>query len=133
MAELQGLGAQLSEAERAGVEIIAVSPDSNEHSQQVADGLHLAYRFVSDRDLAVTRRYGLVHVRAGPGGQDVPRPANVVPSGCEPVRMSCMFGVSPRPFTTPPFSVSAVSLVILFLPCSSATSFAMTTPLAFCQ
>ena len=78
MAELQGLGAQLSEAERAGVEIIAVSPDSNEHSQQVADGLHLAYRFVSDRDLAVTRRYGLVHVRAGPGGQDVPRPATVV-------------------------------------------------------
>jgi hypothetical protein len=25
---------------------------------------------------------------------------NFVPSGCEPVRMSCMFGVSPRPLTT---------------------------------
>ena len=36
---------------------------------------------------------------------------NAVPSGCEPVRMSCRFGVSPRPLTTSPFSVSAVSLV----------------------
>jgi|SRR5215467_9210649 len=78
MAELQGLGAQLSEAERAGVEIIAVSPDSNEHSQQVANGLHLAYRFVADRDLAVARRYGLVHAGAGPHGEDVPRPATIV-------------------------------------------------------
>jgi hypothetical protein len=36
-------------------------------------------------------------------------PAIAVPSGCEPVRMSCWFGVSPRPLTTSPFSVSAVS------------------------
>ena len=41
MAELQGLGAKLSEAERAGVEIVAISPDPNERSQQVADGLKL--------------------------------------------------------------------------------------------
>jgi peroxiredoxin len=78
MAELQGLGAQLSEAERAGVEIVAISPDSNEHSQKVADGLGRAFRFVQDRELAVTRRYGLVHPGGGPGGQDVPRPATVV-------------------------------------------------------
>jgi len=78
MAELQGLGAQLSEAERAGVEIIAVSPDPNERSQQVAEGLRLGYRFLADRDLAVTRRYGLVHAGGGADGQDVPRPATVV-------------------------------------------------------
>ena len=78
MAELQGLGAQLSQAERAGVEIIAISPDPNERSQKMADGLHLAYRFVADRDLAVTRRYGLVHAGGGPDGQDVPRPTTVV-------------------------------------------------------
>ena len=66
MAELQGLGAQLSEAEQAGVEIVAVSPDPNERSQKVAEGLRLGYRFVVDRNLAVTRRYGLVLVRAGP-------------------------------------------------------------------
>src|SRR5262245_5237022 len=78
MAELQGLGARLSEAERTGVEIIAVSPDSNEQSQKVADGLRLGYRFVTDGDLAVTRRYGLVHAGRGGDGRDVPRPATVV-------------------------------------------------------
>jgi peroxiredoxin len=78
MGELQGLGAALSEAERIGVEIIAISPDPNERSQKVAEGLRLGYRFVSDGDLAVTRRYGRVHAGAGPNGQDVPRPATVV-------------------------------------------------------
>jgi peroxiredoxin len=78
MAELQGLGAALDEAERAGVEIVAISPDPAERSQQVADGLRLGYRFVADRDLAVTRRYGLVHTGAGPDGADLPRPATVV-------------------------------------------------------
>jgi len=33
---------------------------------------------VADPDLAVARRYGLVHVKGGPEGQDVPRPATVV-------------------------------------------------------
>jgi peroxiredoxin len=74
----KGLGAELSEAERAGVEIVAISPDPNERSQKVADGLRLRYRFLADPDLAVTRRYGLVHAGAGPGGQDLPRPATVV-------------------------------------------------------
>jgi peroxiredoxin len=78
MAELQGLGAALSDAEQAGVEIVAVSPDPNERSQKLAEGLRLGYRFVADRDLAVTRRYGLVHPGAGPKGEDVPRPATVV-------------------------------------------------------
>src|SRR5438874_1082583 len=78
MSELQGLGAKLSEAERAGVEIVAVSPDPNEHSQKLAEGLRLGFRFVADRDLAVARRYGLVHGGGGPEGQDVPRPATVV-------------------------------------------------------
>src|SRR5712692_9986149 len=55
-----------------------------------------------------------------------------IPAGSEPVRMSCMFGVSPRPLTIPPFSVRAVSLVILACSeCRSATLFATTTPLAF--
>ena len=78
MAELQGLGAALSEAEKAGVEVVAVSPGPNERSQKVAEGLHLGYRFVADRDLAVTRRYGLVHAHGGPNGEDVPQPATVV-------------------------------------------------------
>src|SRR5215831_325211 len=75
MAELQGLGAQLSEAEKVGVEIVAISPDPNEQTEKVAEGLRLGYRLLSDGDLAVARRYGLIHARGGPDGQDVPRPA----------------------------------------------------------
>ena len=45
-----------------------------------------------------------------------------------------MFGVSPRPFTGSPVSVSAVCFEILFAaPCSSSTLCAMTSPLAFCH
>jgi peroxiredoxin len=100
MAELQGLGAALSEAERAGVEILAVSPDPNERSQKLADGLRLGYRFLSDRDLAVARRYGLVHSRGGPSGEDVPRPATVVVDRDGVVRwvsISSNFQVRPDP------------------------------------
>ncbi len=78
MAELQGLGAELSEAEKAGVEILAISPDPNERSQRVAEGLRLGFRFLADVDLAVSRRYGLLHPGAGPDGKDVPRPATLV-------------------------------------------------------
>jgi peroxiredoxin len=78
MGELQGLGAQLSQAERAGVEVIAISPDPNERSQKVAEGLRLGFRLLADPDLAVTRRYGLVHADGGGDGKDVPRPATVV-------------------------------------------------------
>ena len=78
MSELQGLGAELSEVERAGVEIIAISPDPGEQSQKLADGLRLGYRFVADPDLAVTLRFGLAHAGGGAEGQDVPRPATVV-------------------------------------------------------
>lgn len=78
MAELQGLGARLSEAERAGAEIVAISPDSNGQSQRLAEGLGLGFRFLADRDLALARRYGLVHEGGGPEGQDIPRPATVV-------------------------------------------------------
>ena len=78
MAELQGLGATLSGAERAGIEIVAVSPDDNAQSQRLADGLRVNYRFVADPDPAVTRRYGLIHRGGGQGGRDVPRPATVL-------------------------------------------------------
>ena len=61
-----------------GIQILAISPDPNERSQQLAERLRARYRFLADRDLAVTRRYGLVHVGGGNKGQDVPRPTTVV-------------------------------------------------------
>ena len=60
------------------MQILAISPDSNERSQALAERLRARYRFLTDRDLAVTRRYGLVHARGGNKGQDVPRPTTVV-------------------------------------------------------
>jgi peroxiredoxin len=68
----------LSQAEKAGVEIVAVSPDPNARSHEMAQRLHLGYHFVADPDLAVTRRYGLVHARGGQQGEDVPIPTTVV-------------------------------------------------------
>jgi peroxiredoxin len=64
--------------EDAGVEIIAISPDPNERSQGLADRLDACYRFLTDRDLEVSRRVGLVHAGAGPEGQDVPKPASIL-------------------------------------------------------
>jgi peroxiredoxin len=60
------------------VQILAISPDPNERSQELAERLRARYRFLADRDLAVTRRYGLVHVGGGNKRQDVPRPTTVV-------------------------------------------------------
>jgi peroxiredoxin len=58
--------------------VLALSPDSNARSQELANRLHLNYRFLSDPDLTVTRRLGLVHPGGGADGKDVPRPATVV-------------------------------------------------------
>ncbi len=60
------------------MQILAISPDSNERSQALAERLRARYRFLTDRDLTVTRRYGLVHARGGNKGQDVPRPTTIV-------------------------------------------------------
>lgn len=58
--------------------MLAISPDSNERSAELARRLKASYRFLADRDLTVTRRLGLVHAGAGPGGKDTPKPATVV-------------------------------------------------------
>jgi peroxiredoxin len=78
VSELQGLGAVLTELGDAGVQILVISPDPNERSQELAAKLRARYRFLADRDLAVTRRYGLLHARGGNRGQDVPRPSTIV-------------------------------------------------------
>ena len=68
----------LTELGDEGVQILAISPDPNERSQTLAEKLRARYRFLADRDLTVTRRYGLVHQRGGPTGQDVPITTTVV-------------------------------------------------------
>lgn len=60
------------------MQILVVSPDPNAKSQELAERLKARYRFLTDADLAVTRRYGLLHARGGHRGQDVPRPTTIV-------------------------------------------------------
>ena len=58
-------------------------------------------------------------------------PGKAVPSGREPVNISCRFGFSPRPATSSPFSFRMVCFVrLLCSECRSATSFAIFSPLA---
>jgi peroxiredoxin len=68
----------LTELGDQGVQILAISPDPNAKSQELAQKLHARYRFLVDDDLAVTRRYGLLHAHGGHKGQDVARPTTVV-------------------------------------------------------
>ena len=68
----------LTELGDEGVQILAISPDPNEKSQELAQKLRARYRFLTDRDLEVTRRYGLLHAQGGHKGQDVARPTTVV-------------------------------------------------------
>lgn len=60
------------------MQILAISPDPNAKSQELAERLKARYRFLTDRDLAVTRRYGLLHAGGGNKRQDVPIPTTVV-------------------------------------------------------
>ena len=64
--------------EAAGAAILAISPDPNARSQDLAQRLKVSYQFLTDADLVVTRRVGLVHAGGGEGGKDVPRPATMV-------------------------------------------------------
>jgi peroxiredoxin len=64
--------------EAAGAAILAISPDPNTRSQDLAQRLKIGYRFLADADLTVTRRVGLIHRGGGEGGADVPRPATIV-------------------------------------------------------
>ena len=64
--------------EAAGAQVLAISPDPNQRSQELADKLQVGYRFLADTDLAVTRQLGLVHPHGGEDGKDVPVPATVV-------------------------------------------------------
>src|SRR5262245_44002557 len=54
--------------------------------------------------------------------------ADTLPSGVEPVRMSCVLGRSPRPFTVFPFSLTATSRLMLLTVCSSSTLRAINLP-----
>jgi peroxiredoxin len=100
VAELQGLGAATHSVEAAGAQVLAISPDANTQSQDLADRLKVGYRFLADPDLRVTRQLGLVHTGGGENGKDVPVPATVVIDRAGVVRWTAYsenFQVRPDP------------------------------------
>jgi peroxiredoxin len=54
---------------------VAISVDAPEVSAGLRRKANLTFTFLSDPNLEVIRRYGLLHAGAGPDGHDVSRPA----------------------------------------------------------
>lgn len=58
--------------------MVAVTVDPPEATREHLAKLGLSFPFLIDQGAQVTRRYGLVHEGAGPGGADIPRPAELL-------------------------------------------------------
>lgn len=67
----------LNDIHGAGAEVLAISVDPVEASQQLAADLKLAYVLLSDPELKVIDAYGVRHPGGG-GGKDIARPATFI-------------------------------------------------------
>ena len=72
--ELRSFEQHLNEFRARGVEIAAISVDSNQDSRQLCTSRGYTFPFLSDPKAEVIRRYGLLHPHAGPDGSDIARP-----------------------------------------------------------
>jgi peroxiredoxin len=59
----------------AGVRPVAISVDAPAVSLDLSKKAGYTYTILSDQDVAVTRRYHLLHAGGGPDGHDIARPA----------------------------------------------------------
>lgn len=55
--------------------LAAISVDPPEKSRELCRKQGYSYTFLSDPKAEVIRRYDVLHPKAGPGGQDIARPA----------------------------------------------------------
>ncbi len=65
---------------------MAVSVDSNEDSRKLCASQGYTYPFLSDAKAEVIRRYGVLHPRGGPDGQDIARPAEFLVDAAGTIR-----------------------------------------------
>ena len=56
------------------MEVVAISVDSPEQSQDLRKKAGLTLVFLSDPNAEAIRSYDLLHVKAGPNGHDIARP-----------------------------------------------------------
>ncbi len=64
----------MAEIEQADVEVVAISVDSPEQSQDLQKKAGLTFAFLSDPNAEAIRHYDLLHAKAGPDGHDIARP-----------------------------------------------------------
>jgi peroxiredoxin len=84
--ELRSFERRLNEFHARGVEIAAISVDTSEESRKLCGSEGYTFPFLSDPKADVIRRYGVLHPRAGPDGQDVARPAEFLIDAAGAVR-----------------------------------------------
>lgn len=65
----------LSEFDRRGVRVVAVSVDSVEVNRWLCEKAGLTFPLLSDPEEKVLRPYDVRHIRGGPKGVDIARPA----------------------------------------------------------
>jgi peroxiredoxin len=65
----------LSEFDKRGIRVVAVSVDPVEVNRQLREKLGFTFTFLSDPEAEAIRRYDLRHAGAGPRGHDIARPA----------------------------------------------------------
>jgi peroxiredoxin len=65
----------LSELDKRGIRVAAISVDSVEVSRRLGEKAGLTFPLLADPEEKVIRPYDLLHIRGGPKGADIARPA----------------------------------------------------------
>jgi peroxiredoxin len=71
---LRGFERRLNEFHARGVEVLAISVESNEDSRKLSASQGYTFPFLSDAKAEVIRQYGVPHAHAGENGRDIARP-----------------------------------------------------------
>lgn len=72
---MRGFERRLSEFQKRGVEVVAISVDSPEASRKLCESRGYTFPFASDGKAEVARQYGVLHAGGGEEGRDIARPA----------------------------------------------------------
>jgi peroxiredoxin len=84
--ELRSFEQHLNEFRARGVEIAAISIDSNQESRTLCASQGYTFPFLSDPKAEVIRRYGVLHPHAGEEGGDIARPAEFLVDAAGTIR-----------------------------------------------
>ena len=75
---MRSFQSQLSEFDRRGIRVVAISVDSPDANHDHRQKLGVTFPLLSDEKREVLRRYDLLHEKGGPDGTDISRPAELL-------------------------------------------------------